>query len=208
MLWKRKTNSERFKKLTAPHVGFLYNMALGYTKNTYDAEDLVQEAILIAFDKFYQLKDKKSCRKWLFVILRNRYFKDIRRRDKGLLIDDTDSYLDQIDDQALDHLETAIDHKKMSREIQLILDRLPEKLKMPLLLYYMEDMTYREIAVMMDVPIGTVMSRLSRGKSELKNKIVRQLNIGNKTGQIIRLFTPTEMDSEKKTETKDKRGSS
>lgn len=201
MLWKRKTDVERFKQLIDPHVGFLYNMALRYTKNTYDAEDLVQETILIAFDKFYQLRDKNKCKPWLLIILRNRYLKDLRQQEKGIHVSDGDSYLEQVQNLTPDQLEAAIDHKKLSYEIQLMLDRLPEKLKTPLLLYYMEDMTYQEIAVAIDVPIGTVMSRLSRGKSYLKNKLVRQMNIGDKAGQIVRLFTPKSKDMKKKTET-------
>ena len=70
MIFKKKVDREEFKKLTYPHMKLLHNMALKYCGNSHDAQDIVQETFLMAFDKFHQLRDKSKCKPWLLRILK------------------------------------------------------------------------------------------------------------------------------------------
>jgi RNA polymerase sigma-70 factor (ECF subfamily) len=173
---RKKTTGQRFWELARPHVKLLYNIALRYTGNKFDAEDLVQETIYAAFKKRHQLREESKCKSWLFVILRNTYLKTRRQNDRITLAanDDAFDYLsslagatDQVDP------EQALARKVESEQIQSVLDELPEKYKSPLLLYYMEGMSYQQISDTMDIPMGTVMSRLARAKDIVKKKVLR-----------------------------------
>jgi DNA-directed RNA polymerase specialized sigma24 family protein len=75
---KGKNNRRFFRKLAYPHIRFLYNMALRYAGNTYDAEDMVQETLYIALKRISQLRDETKCKSWLFSILRHIHIKEIR----------------------------------------------------------------------------------------------------------------------------------
>ncbi len=172
----RKNTAQRFWDLTEVHVKFLYNMAWRYADNKYDAEDLVQETYYIAFKKFDQLRDESKLKSWLFAILRSAYLKG-RRQDgqsKKTEYDDSVEYISTLENAAEKIDVVAAYEKKIeSDQIQLLLDELPEKYKSPLLLYYMAEMSYQEISEILDLPMGTVMSRLSRGKQILKKRILR-----------------------------------
>ena len=167
---------ELFRELTDRHVTFLYNLALKYTGNRYDAEDIVQETLLTAYKNFAQLRDERKFKSWAFSILRNTYLKSLKKNEPMNLDDfnEDSSYVKVLEETSgvLD-LEKIYEQKVESEKIQKILDKLPEKYKSPLLLYYMEDMSYQEIASTQDIPIGTVMSRLARGKQILKKALLR-----------------------------------
>ena len=178
MFNRKKRANERFRDLTYPHLKFLYNMALRYAGNRYDAEDLVQETLFSAYKSLHQLRDEKKCKAWLFTILRNAHIKDSRQRGRMENLeygkeDDYVGYLEKMSDQS--DMEKIIDTKIDSSRIQQALNRLPEKYKTPVILHYMEGMLYREISTTMGVPIGTVMSRLARGRALLKKEILKLL---------------------------------
>jgi RNA polymerase sigma-70 factor (ECF subfamily) len=184
----RKKTADRFWELANVHVKFLYNMAWRYAGNKYDAEDLVQETYYIGFKKFGQLRDESKLKSWLFTILRNTYLKS-RRQDiqsKKTDYDDSVEYISALENAAekID-VATAYEQKIDSTRIQLLLAELPEKYKSPLLLYYMSEMSYQEISEILDLPMGTVMSRLSRGKQILKKRILRIHMLDSKTSKVI-----------------------
>jgi RNA polymerase sigma-70 factor (ECF subfamily) len=172
----KKGTAEKFWELAGTHSKFLYNMALRYTANTYDAEDLLQETFYIAFKKFEQLRDQNKLKSWLFSILRNTYLRN--RRQNGRIdkreFDEAIDYINVLEEAAerVD-IEKAYEQKTESENIQHLLDQLPEKQKSPLLLYYMSGMSYQEISEALDIPIGTVMSRLARGKQMVKKKLLQ-----------------------------------
>jgi RNA polymerase sigma-70 factor (ECF subfamily) len=172
----RKRTADRFWELTRDHVNFLYNMALRYAGNQYDAEDLVQETFFVGFKKFDQLRDENKIKYWLFTILRNTYFK-ARRQNEHIKNTEFDEGLDYIStlENTVEQTNVVQEYEKKieSDHIQQILDELPDKHKTPLLLYYMSGLSYQEIAETLDLPIGTIMSRLSRGKQTLKKKLLR-----------------------------------
>jgi RNA polymerase sigma-70 factor (ECF subfamily) len=153
----RKKQRDHFKALAYPHITFLYNVAMKYMGDPYDAEDLVQETMYGAFRNFGQLRDESKCRSWLFAIL-------LEGVAQGDLCRDYEKKLEAIS----------------TRES---LERLPEKYKTVLVLFFLEDMSYQEISEIIDVPIGTVMSRLSRAKQQMKKELLREVTM--KDAKII-----------------------
>ena len=187
-LTRRKRTADFFWQLAERHAKFLYNAALRYAGSRYDAEDLVQETFLIAFKQFEALRDERKFKGWLFAILRNTYLKNIRpdSRRKESEYEDGIDYIGVLED-TVEHTDAnrIYEQKVESKQIQHLLDELPEKHKSPLLLYYMVEMSYQEIAQALELPIGTVMSRLSRAKQMLKKKILRLHMRDSHTSNVI-----------------------
>ncbi len=176
ILSSRIRSREQFWQLAKIHLSYLYNVAIRYAGNQYDAEDLVQETYFIAFKKFDQLRDPDKIKSWLFTILRNIYLKNQRQNGRGKKAeyDDGIDYINSLENAA-ERLDpaSAYERKIEADRIQQLLAELPEKYQSPIFLYYTSEMTYQEISETLDLPIGTVMSRLSRGKQMLKKKILR-----------------------------------
>jgi RNA polymerase sigma-70 factor (ECF subfamily) len=173
---RKKHQRDVFWNLAQNQTRFLYNVALKYTGNRYDAEDLVQETLYTAYHKFHQLRDSQKFKSWMFTILRNHFLKG--QRKKALVqadeFEDGIDYLSQLESASLQQdVASNYERKAEAEAIQSILDKLPEKYKAVLILYYMEDSAYQEIAEMLGVPIGTVMSRLSRAKQMMKKALLR-----------------------------------
>ena len=175
MTEKKTASRQRFKKLTYPHMKLLYNVALKYTGNAFDAQDIVQETYLMAFDKFSQLKDPAKIKPWMLRILRNNFLKTCQKETTRQQLQKTDY---------IDYFKSCMDRKDaddllaLAAETMLVnqaIDSLPMKYKEVLTLYYMEDMRYKDIAKTLDIPMGTVMSRLNRAKEGLKIKLLKQL---------------------------------
>jgi len=181
----RRVDKKKFKELTYPHLQFLYNVALKYSGKTYDAEDLVQETMYTAFRKFSQLREESKCRSWLFMILRSHFLKEKRQAVKRPYLDDGDGYLKNVSGGLNGDLPDMYEKKVNKQEVEKVLGVIPEKFKSPLILYYMEEMTYQEISEYMDIPIGTVMSRLARGKKYMKNELIRRTKGKSSLAKII-----------------------
>jgi RNA polymerase sigma-70 factor, ECF subfamily len=175
MTKKENASRQRFKKLTYPHMRLLYNVALKYTGNVFDAQDIVQETYLMAFDKFSQLKDPDRIKPWMLRILRNIFLKTCQKETTRQQLQKTDY---------IDYLKSCVDKKDADDLLSLAADTrlvnqaiasLPVKYKEVLTLYFLEDLRYKDIAKTLDIPIGTVMSRLNRAKEGLKIKLLKQL---------------------------------
>lgn len=184
----RRVDKRKFKELTYPHLEFLYNMAMKYTTRPYDAEDLVQETMYTAYRKFHQLRDVKKCRAWLFSILRSHFLREYRQYIKRPVLDDGSGYLKYLPDSGADDFAGELDKKLDKVRVDKALAVLDEKFRTIVTLYYMEEMTYKEISGFLDIPVGTVMSRLSRGKKRLKKVLLQQAVGGRKkAGNIVHL---------------------
>jgi RNA polymerase sigma-70 factor (ECF subfamily) len=149
-------------RLVKEHYAPLYRFAFRLSGRAGEAEDLTQEAFCQAQSKLHQLRDAAAARGWLFAILRNAYLHRLRLM-KGIRvvpIDDVGEIPDR-DDFELPEVDSV--------QLQRALDQLPESFRTPVVLFYFEDFSYREIAEQMQVPIGTVMSRLARAKEHLRN---------------------------------------
>ncbi len=149
--------------MVTAHYQELYRFAYRLTGQSHDAEDLAQETFLIARQKVGALEDPAALRSWLYTVLRNRYLHHARRRrafgpESLSLADDYPAELD--DDGPVDR-----------EQLQWALDRLPEAYRLPLLMFYFEDLSYREIAAALEAPLGTVMSRISRAKQRLRHEL-------------------------------------
>lgn len=162
-------------------------MALKYCGNTYDAEDIVQETLYIALKKINQLREDSKSRSWAFTIMRNLFLKEQRYSQKrsGFEYDDSLDYLTALE-VSVQHknVQETLEEKADQEQMQDLLARLPEKYKAPILLYFMEEMSYQEISDFLDIPSGTVMSRLSRGKALLKKEVLR-LAINDPSGENV-----------------------
>ncbi len=183
----RRVDRKKFKELTYPHLDFLYNVALKYTSRPYDAEDLVQETMYTAYRKFHQLRESDKCRAWLFSILRSHFLRERRQFARRPLLDDGSGYLKHVQDEKADDFAGVLDRKLDKVKVAQALKTVPEKFRTAVVLYYMEEMTYQEISDFLDVPIGTVMSRLARGKKHLKTALLKSAFAGKKGGKIVHL---------------------
>ena len=153
----------------------LYSAALRMTRNSSDAEDLVQDTYLRAYRGFATFSDGTNLRAWLFRILTNTYINTYRakqrRPQESELADVEDLYLyKRISglDVAARSAEDTLFELFTDDEVKNALEALPESFRLPVLLADVEQFSYKEIAEMLDIPIGTVMSRLHRGRQQLR----------------------------------------
>ncbi len=150
-------------RLVEEHYELIYRFAYRLSGSQADAEDLTQQAFLTAQQKLEQLRDAGKARSWLLTIVRNSYLRSRRRQEVVTEL----PFEERIDEQA-SSLDTAIDEEALQRAVQ----QLPEDYRLPLILFYFNEMSYQEIAQHLDIPVGTVMSRLSRGKGYLRRQLI------------------------------------
>ena len=153
------------QRLVDEHYVAVYRYAYRLSGSSADAEDLTQEAFCKAQVNFGQLRDASRAKPWLFSILRNAYLHRVRSERQQRCVP-----LDSVSDLAEPAPEPLPDIDP--ERLQLALNDLPEVFRTPIILYYFEDFGYREIAEQMDLPIGTVMSRLARAKAYLRSRLV------------------------------------
>ena len=157
------------RSLVADHAEVLYRYAYRLTGSIADAEDLVQQTFLVAVDKLDQLREPAAARGWLFAVLRHAWLKSKRRplpRVSSELDIDISLLAVDLPDQF------AIDPEELSQAR----DELPDEFRLVLVSFYFEDCSYKEIAERLEMPIGTVMSRLSRAKQYLRNRLLADEN--------------------------------
>jgi RNA polymerase sigma-70 factor (ECF subfamily) len=150
--------------LIAAHHASLYRYAYRLTGVAADAEDLSQQTFLIAQQKLHQLREAERAAGWLFAILRSCYLKWRRKR---FPLSSTVADLEMGEVPQPEAVLSAVD----SEELQQVLGELHEDLRLILLMFYFEELSYKQIAEELDVPIGTVMSRLSRAKQKLRERL-------------------------------------
>jgi RNA polymerase sigma-70 factor (ECF subfamily) len=158
--------SRRFVEgLVAAHYRALYRYAFRLTGSAADAEDLTQETFCKAQANGRQLRDGDRAKAWLFAILRNAYLHRMRhRRHEAPLA------LEELGDVAEPLPEPL--PEVGPEQLQEALNQLPEGFRTPVILFYFEEFTYRDIAEQMELPLGTVMSRLSRAKAFLRERLL------------------------------------
>jgi RNA polymerase sigma-70 factor, ECF subfamily len=173
------TEEERraaFEREALPYVDQLYSAALRYTRNPADAEDLVQETFAKAFANFHQFKPGTNLRAWLYRILTNTYINTYRKRQREPGPVSADAYeefslYDRIPRTQQVAAETEVLAKLTDEEVKQALADLPEPFRIAVYLADVEGFSYKEIADIMSTPIGTVMSRLHRGRSALQKSL-------------------------------------
>jgi len=160
----RLPGTERtLRRLVDEHYDSLYRFAYRLSGSSNDADDLTQEAFCKAQVNLGQLRDVSRARCWLFQILRNLYVQKMRAAKRRACLS-----LDELGEPPVwtGELPAEVD----SQQLQSVLNALPEAFRTPLILYYFDDFSYRDIADQLGVPIGTVMSRLARAKAFLRQR--------------------------------------
>jgi RNA polymerase sigma-70 factor (ECF subfamily) len=173
-----RTRAE-FEALVAPWLDTLYAGALRLTRNERDAEDLVQDTVMRAYRFFDKFEKGTNFRAWLFKILTNTFINGYRRQVKERSLGD-ESERQSVEAQffsadTTDQAQNPEDYllqRVMSEDVLAAIDTLPVDFRMVVILADLQEFSYKEIADILDVPVGTVMSRLFRGRRQLE-KVLR-----------------------------------
>ncbi len=187
-------DQQEFVKEAMQYAPQLYSAAVRMTRSRTDAEDLVQETYLRAYRGYANFTDGTNLRAWLFRILTNTFINSYRAKQRR--VQETD--LDDVEDLYLYKRISGVDVASRSAEDTLFelftddevknaLEALPESFRMPVLLADVEDFSYKEIAEMLDIPIGTVMSRLHRGRKAMQKAL---LDFATERGLLVRTPEP------------------
>ncbi len=160
-----KLSQQDIEELVALHYEKLYHFALSLTRNEAESADLTQQTFLTLATKGNQLRDKGKAKSWLFTVIYREFLKlrKFTNRFTELESDLPAEAAHAIDDTACRQVDAHL--------IMESLQSVPEIFRAPVALFYLEDLSYKEIASILDIPIGTVMSRLSRGKEELRSRL-------------------------------------
>jgi RNA polymerase sigma-70 factor (ECF subfamily) len=161
-----------FEREAVPHMDALYNYALTLTGNRDEASDLLQETYLKAYRFFASFQRGTNCKAWLFQIMKNSFINRYRKQNREpakVSYDTVEEYFDTIrsEEISLNDLEKVLFTNHLGDEVNQALQSLPDIFREILLLSDIEEMTYEEIAKVIDCPIGTVRSRLHRARKAM-----------------------------------------
>ena len=169
---------QEFEDVVLVHLDSLYNGALRMSRNREDAEDLVQDTVLKAFRFFDKFERGTNIRAWLFTILTNTYINRYRKKTRQpVMVEFQEERTkiknhpsrDPIEISASGHVEAMLE--LVDDDVKAALDSLPDDFRLVVLLADLEDFSYKEIAEIVGCPLGTVMSRLYRGRRMLRKKL-------------------------------------
>ena len=157
-----------FEAAAMPFVDALYNTAYRMTRNSEDAEDLVQETYLKAYRYYDKFEEGTNFKAWLFKIMKNTFINNYRKKQQAPTLSDfaeiEESFENQVSEDAskpsMKNPEEELLENVLDEDVQGALDKLPPDYRMVVLLADLEEFSYKEIAEILEVPVGTVMSRL------------------------------------------------
>jgi RNA polymerase sigma factor (sigma-70 family) len=173
-----QTRSELdFQSLVDLHYGPLYRFAMSLTRTESDACDLVQQTFLTWATKGHQLQDLSKVKSWLFTTLHRSFLESRRRstRFPHLELTEAEAELPSVEPDQVSHLD--------SQDALQLLSQVDEQFQAAVALFYLEDYSYNEIASILEIPLGTVKSRIARGLAQLKELVLRHAaSAGKATG--------------------------
>jgi RNA polymerase sigma-70 factor, ECF subfamily len=167
----------RFERDALPLLPGLYGAAMRLTRNPSDADDLVQEAYLRAYRGFSGFQEGTNLKAWMYRILTNTFINTYRKRQREPVtvpevdLEERSLYDRLVSNGSEPSAETTVIDAIPDEDVKAALDSLPEAFRLAVLLADVEGFSYKEIAEIMDVPIGTVMSRLHRGRRALEKRL-------------------------------------
>ena len=178
MLATRQKRNE-FERTALVHLDAMYGAAYRLTRNPRDAEDLVQDALLRAYRFWDSFQQDSNCKAWLLRIVTNTFINEYQRRKRSREVLDAATSEQEATDGVLVHADArdkvspdkALLHASVSDDVQRALDQLPDDFRTAVILCDMQGLSYKEIADIMECPVGTVMSRLFRGRKLLANAL-------------------------------------
>ncbi len=167
-----------FEAAAIPYLDGLYNMAFRLTRNAEDAEDLIQETYFKAYKHYDKFEAGTNLKAWLFKIMKNTFINGYRKKQsqppQSTFSEIEDSFESMIEagDGQVKNPEQELLTKVLDEDVQLALDALREDYRMVILLVDLEGFSYKEAASILEVPVGTVMSRLYRGRRMLEQVLL------------------------------------
>jgi len=171
---RKRQDDDEFEAVAMPFVDSLYNTALRMARNAEDAEDLVQEAYLKAYKYYDKFEPGTNFKAWLFKILKNTFINSYRKKQRTPPQSDFAEIEDAFENQVHDAAQTVKGPEQellegvLDEDVQRAIDELPDDYRMAIVLADLEGFSYKEIAQILEVPLGTVMSRLYRGRKLLE----------------------------------------
>lgn len=159
---------EEFEELVNQYYQALYRFGISLAKSPDRAADLVQQTFVIWAQKGHQLKDRSKAKTWLFTTLYREFLGSARRSHRHPETELTEA------EHELPHAEVDSGRRLDGQRAVILLGELEEVFRAPLTLFYLQQHSYKEIAEILDIPIGTVMSRISRGKDQLRKKMTAE----------------------------------
>jgi RNA polymerase sigma-70 factor (ECF subfamily) len=167
-----------FEEVALVHLDALYRSALRLTHNRAEAEDLVQEACLRAFKNFHRFNPGTNCRAWLFTIMRNAFLNRLRRAGREVLEGDSPAWESVSESvtaptSSRDNPEEEFFQTVLHGDVDRALRALPLVFREAVILADLEGLSYKEVAQVLGCPMGTVMSRLARGRQLLRQALTQ-----------------------------------
>jgi RNA polymerase sigma factor (sigma-70 family) len=171
---REESKAAQFEAIALPHFGAAYNLARWLVRDDHDAEDVVQEAYLRALRFFggYRGGDSRS---WLLTIVRNTCYTWLQQNRSRELTEPIDDQLDEVG-ISTENPETNLLETVDAQLVRKALQELPIEFREVLIMREMEDLSYKQISTIADLPIGTVMSRLARGRKRLRGLLAERMN--------------------------------
>jgi RNA polymerase sigma-70 factor (ECF subfamily) len=178
---------QRFEAVALPHLDAVYTAALRLAGNPDDAKDLLQETIFRAYRFFYQFSPDSNCRAWLLTILYNNFRNHLRRCSLHPVAALTDEVPEPTEtglmfDRNSSNPEEIIAQRWMGRHLETAINALPLEFREPMLLVDVQELSYTEVAKVLDIPLGTVKSRVSRARALLRASLRGAVYPRSKTG--------------------------
>ena len=177
-----------FERVALPHLNAVYTAALRLSRNPADAEDLLQETVLRAFRFFHQFAEGTNCRAWLLTILYNNFRNSYRRGTREQPAASTEDFDHELEvrsalaDQSRINPEELLSGRMIGHRIEVALSAIPAEFREALLLVDVQDLSYQEVADLLEVPLGKIKSRVSRGRALMREALRGIERVHGKTG--------------------------